>query len=373
MRHKKIKSLLGAYYDGELNERERIIIEKHLEECFECRSELNLLEKIEEIVIDKICEPEENYWTSFPERVKERISMRERGVLKKAKSSFLKNVFLRPVSMKLAGAIALITIIFILSIFYYENFKSPIGLSYPERKQVPSHFKEQSEKVKEDTYGEEAQPLTSPQKMDKKKEIAISAMDKKLSETKIEREQKEMLGVEKEEMAREEKRMAEEEIILEKKEEEKMQRVSAPKSLSEEIPEEEKMYQEGLKLQQEGKYEEALQSYQFILYNYPKGRRAPNAQFQINTLSYSKLKKVNEDYLREIINSWKKFIEKYPDSEFIPSAKRNLGEACYQLAFLTRNKEDIEEAIKVLEDLLKLSTDEKEKFERMVEELKKIE
>ncbi len=361
MRHRKIKPLLGAYYDGELKEKERVIVERHLEECEECRSELNFLKKIEEIIIDKKYEPGEYYWASFPERVKERISKKESEFLKKAKTSILKNIFLRPVSMKLAGVIASITIIVIVSIFYYE-LKLPFEIPSPEKKPVLLQKNAKSEELKKEIYSKEVPSFPILQQKDKEKEPTILSQEKGLSETKKGESQEKSLGL----MA------TEEELFLERKEEMKIRRIPMTKSLSEETSEEEKIYQEGLRLQQEGRYDEALKNYQYILYNYPSGKRAPNAQFQINTISSFKLKKFNENSLRQIIKSWEKFIVEYPDSEFIPSAKRNLTVAYYQLAILTMNKEDIEKAINALKDFLKLPTDERDKFEGMLEELKKL-
>lgn len=364
MRHKKIKSLLGAYYDGEIDERERIIIEKHLEECNECRYELSLLEKIEASVVDKIYEPGESYWTSFPERVKERILIKEREISKKAKPSFLKNIFLRPVSMKLAGAIASIAIIVIISVFYNENFKSPAVTFSPE-------------KVEKETYRkEELQSAPSPQQKNQKGEIKTPPTDKRLSETKKEaEEQKVMLKVDekKERIKQEEEKILQEETVLERKEEEKMQKVSvAKKPLVEDIQEEE-IYQEGLRLQQEGKYDKALQIYLYIIHNYPHGKRVPHAQFQVNTISSSQLERPFDKYsLRKRIQLWKDFIKKYPDSELIPSAKRNLAEISYQLAILTKDPKDIEDAINAVEDFMGLATEEKDRFEKMLEELKKL-
>lgn len=361
MRHKKIKSLLEAYYDGEINERERIIIEKHLEECNECHYELSLLERIEESVIDKICEPEENYWTSFPERVKERILIKEREISKKAKPSFLKNIFLRPVSMKLAGAIASIVIIVMVSIFYYENFKPHPETLFSEKESVSLHLMEQSEKVKKETYNkEELQSVPSPQQKDKKREIKTPPPDKILSETKKEaEEQMRMLRVDEEK-----EKISHEELIP---------KVSGAKISLEEIQEEEKIYQEGLKFQQKGDYDKAMQSYQYIIHNYPQGKRAPHAQFQVNTISSFQLERPFDEYsLRKRIQLWRDFIKKYPDSELIPSAKRNLAEIFYQLAFLTKHPQDIEDAISAVEDFMGLATEEKERFEKMLEELRSI-
>ena len=49
MKHEKIKELLSAYFDGELRDRDRQVIEQHLTTCEDCQKELFALEKLEKL------------------------------------------------------------------------------------------------------------------------------------------------------------------------------------------------------------------------------------------------------------------------------------------------------------------------------------
>jgi predicted anti-sigma-YlaC factor YlaD len=78
MDHEKIRELLSSYLDGELDEKEKHIVEKHLETCPQCRKELEELERFEE-VMDKmeLKEPKKEvwqvYWKSIYNRLERRI------------------------------------------------------------------------------------------------------------------------------------------------------------------------------------------------------------------------------------------------------------------------------------------------------------
>ncbi|GEM_PF-4957012 len=354
MRHKKIKSLLGAYYDGELKDKERFIIEEHLEECVECRSELNLIKEIGSLSLELAHEPGENYWTSFAGRVQRRILERENK--KNAKFYLL----LRPYFIRLTVTLTSIILIAILSIFYLENLKSPEKEALSQKESIPAENIMEKDKKKvlkpEETLvprPEEEKKIQPSSKPENRELIA-----KKLEKKEQVEEAKKAEEVEKTESS--EKGA----ILFEEAKEEKLSEVA-----------EEEIYQKGLRFQEKGKYSEALENYQRILYNYPSGKRAPQAQFQINKISSSQLDKTNEEsFLRKKIKSWEDFIKKYPDSELVPSAKMNLADSYYQLAILTKDKKDIEGATMAIEDFLKVCSDDKdkEKFEKMLKEIKEI-
>jgi len=50
MDHQKIKELISSYYDGELDEEQKKLVERHLEECSECRKEFEEMGKFEEVM-----------------------------------------------------------------------------------------------------------------------------------------------------------------------------------------------------------------------------------------------------------------------------------------------------------------------------------
>ena len=50
MDHQKIKELISPYYEGELNEEEKKLVERHLKECSECKKEFEEMGKFEEVM-----------------------------------------------------------------------------------------------------------------------------------------------------------------------------------------------------------------------------------------------------------------------------------------------------------------------------------
>lgn len=353
MRHKKIRSLLGTYYDGELKEKERIIVEKHLQECEECRSELNLIKEIDSLSSKPFHEPEDNYWSSFAERVKIRIFEREKESLGKKGLS----LFFRPYFMRLTAAMASIILIAILSIFFVESLKSTKEKVLSQKESLPSE--KIVEKAQEKILKPEETLTPRPEFGEKKLRPSSKSKTEELIAKNLEKigqigEMKKTEDVEKADSSGKRTILSE--------------RVKDERFLGEE-----EIYQRGLRFQKEGKYNEALENYQSILHNYPSGKRAPQAQFQINTISSSQWDKSDdESSLRKIIKSWQDFLKNYPDSKLIPLAKKNLAEAYYQLAITTKNQKDIEEAIMVIEDFLKVCTEDKEKFEKMLKEIMEI-
>jgi predicted anti-sigma-YlaC factor YlaD len=78
MDHKKIKELISSYYDKELDEEQRKTVEKHLEECPECRKEFEEMGKFEEVMSKmELKKPPKDvwrlYWASVYNRLERRI------------------------------------------------------------------------------------------------------------------------------------------------------------------------------------------------------------------------------------------------------------------------------------------------------------
>jgi len=78
MDHQKIKELISSYYEGELNEEEKKLVERHLKECSECKKEFEEMGKFEEVMgkmeLKKL--PKEAwkmYWSSVYNRLERRI------------------------------------------------------------------------------------------------------------------------------------------------------------------------------------------------------------------------------------------------------------------------------------------------------------
>lgn len=78
MDHQKIKELISPYYEGELNEEEKELVERHLKECSECKKEFEEMRKFEEVMgkMELKKPPKETwkmYWSSVYNRLERRI------------------------------------------------------------------------------------------------------------------------------------------------------------------------------------------------------------------------------------------------------------------------------------------------------------
>lgn len=78
MDHQQIKELISSYYDGELDEEQKKIIKKHLEDCPECQKEFEEMGKFEEVMSKmELKKPSKEawkiYWTSVYNRLERRI------------------------------------------------------------------------------------------------------------------------------------------------------------------------------------------------------------------------------------------------------------------------------------------------------------
>jgi len=78
MDHQKIKELISSYYDGELDEKRKKLVEEHLEQCPECKKEFEEMGKFEEVMrkMELKKPPKEAwqlYWTSIYNRLERRI------------------------------------------------------------------------------------------------------------------------------------------------------------------------------------------------------------------------------------------------------------------------------------------------------------
>jgi predicted anti-sigma-YlaC factor YlaD len=78
MDHEKLKELVSSYLDGELGQEEREIVERHLEECSECRQACQEMGELGE-VMGKMTfrEPPKEVWKVYTESVYNRL---ERGI-----------------------------------------------------------------------------------------------------------------------------------------------------------------------------------------------------------------------------------------------------------------------------------------------------
>ncbi len=78
MDHEKLKELVSSYLDGELGQEERELVERHLEECSECRQAYREMSELGEVMGKMtIKEPPKEVWKMYTESVYNRL---ERGI-----------------------------------------------------------------------------------------------------------------------------------------------------------------------------------------------------------------------------------------------------------------------------------------------------
>ena len=71
------KPLLMGYLDGELTELESLRMERHLEDCADCRAELEDFRKLKEATLQmKVFLPEDKYWEEYWSHVYNRLERR---------------------------------------------------------------------------------------------------------------------------------------------------------------------------------------------------------------------------------------------------------------------------------------------------------
>lgn len=69
-----IRDELIEYLDGDLSPKQARIVEEHLEQCPECRSELDAFAGVRELLLDDgYVEPSPFYWTRFNARLMQRL------------------------------------------------------------------------------------------------------------------------------------------------------------------------------------------------------------------------------------------------------------------------------------------------------------
>lgn len=82
MSHDTFKTLMMGYLDGELTELERERMERHLEECAECRAEAEAFSKLKDLTRPmKLSMPEEAYWEQYWSSVYNRLERRAGWIL----------------------------------------------------------------------------------------------------------------------------------------------------------------------------------------------------------------------------------------------------------------------------------------------------
>ncbi|QTL97742.1 DUF4349 domain-containing protein [Iocasia frigidifontis] len=118
MRHEKIKELLPLYIDNSLNKEEYTIIEKHLEECEECRAELaEYQENYNQLTNLKNIAPPEDLLLSIMNKInkKDKKENKQDSIVNR-----LKKYFFTPLRVP-AGLVSAIAIIAVIALTFVLN------------------------------------------------------------------------------------------------------------------------------------------------------------------------------------------------------------------------------------------------------------
>ncbi|MFQ6081957.1 MAG: zf-HC2 domain-containing protein [Candidatus Aminicenantia bacterium] len=364
-----MKNILGAYLDNELKDKTKKKVEKHLKVCSECMRELNSLKKLDEIAKETIPpQQEESYWEAFPNRVRAGITQQiKKSKQKQVKEFFTRPLIIKPSYLKWVGTLVCFVIIFLAGIYYLEHYR-PL-------KKMP----ELAKKIEKPQEEISVQSIESEEI--KEEGVSIPSVTKKKAISKpkppAKREKREIA----EKFPRKRTDIKEDKTLVVEKEVVGgvvggvVSKVEPPaESLDEEDFSYEQQYETGQALQKASKLNEAIANYNMIINRNPKGKWAAAAQFQINIIqTFSQDKISDEKILRKNAQIWQKYIEDYPESEFIPQAYKNLADIAYNLAKISNKEEDINEAIKATEAYLKFTKEKKEidHFNHQLRELKK--
>jgi predicted anti-sigma-YlaC factor YlaD len=78
MDHNKIKKLISSYFDGELDEEQKKLVNEHIQQCSECRKEFDEMGKFEEVMGKMELKQPSNevwkvYWSSVYNRLERSI------------------------------------------------------------------------------------------------------------------------------------------------------------------------------------------------------------------------------------------------------------------------------------------------------------
>jgi predicted anti-sigma-YlaC factor YlaD len=77
MDHQKIKQLISSYHDGELNDKDKQILDEHMKQCAECRREFEEMRKFEEVMGKmQLKKPQKEMWQVYWNTVYNRLERR---------------------------------------------------------------------------------------------------------------------------------------------------------------------------------------------------------------------------------------------------------------------------------------------------------
>jgi len=188
MKCSKIIVLLGPYLDGECSPKELRKVKEHLRGCPACRSELELLRRIE-IGSRRAGPPDPGgeYWNTFLPRLRQRIGQEQRQPAPGGLGERIRRLFAPPVPwIRLAGAVATAVLVVVIGRAFIGQkgdlvpMRSPAGR--PPTDQVrPAEQDIEGAPLAADSVpasGEKATPTSPDREAVERQEIGTAAQEK---------------------------------------------------------------------------------------------------------------------------------------------------------------------------------------------------
>lgn len=391
LRCEDFDELIYLFWDGQLDERKKEGLKKHLSTCNRCKERLALLESIEQKAKGiKIKEPSQEYWETFSNRVRERIiAQKEESFSFKLKRVFENLITFSPLKIKIAAGLVSMVFVFIVGKLYMDYRGKqiiPSEISIEKTKELAFHAPIVEKKVTDSIELKEmAKPkeaaIPQESKFEKKDLIVlpyeelrseeVSTLETKRKEEKLPA-QVELRKTEippggkvqkEEELVPPTKELKEETLLIETysagagaKEKGKMSRDIIQ-------PEKKALNVESVPLRETTKTAGAETSYSEIL-AYTVGFVK---HYDVNNEKVPELKYTyplpKEEELRKIIDTWNKYIEKAPNDSLANEGYLQVAIGYYLLFKLTRDESLLSKGIELLEKYEKQITDPKTKEE----------
>lgn len=374
MKCEDFDKLFYLYYDNQLDEEKSKEIEAHLLECQRCAKELEALASVEKEAKDiKVQKPEDAYWESFSQRVRNKIILRKKKPFGSKVKSFLEGLTtISPSKLKLAASLATLVLVFTIGKLYIDYRIAGLErMRYP----APSKVEIASPQVKEEEKKEitaEEQKVVPQKKIEAKKVTKPTAKVEELKPAKeagtgLEKEIREMSPASKEEKMADMMKASPEVTT-------QAPRVTAKTAMA---PKETIT----------AKPSEPFELYEVAeVTGHPPSKILIFADSTMKTIGYEiegvgKISYISEndtlispDSLRKIIEVWKNFIDKNPKDPWIDEGYQQVATGYLLLWKITKKKSEIENGIELIERYSKLTKTEpvKQFLKKTEKELKSL-
>lgn len=358
MEHSKVRELLSAYLDGELEPSEAGAVEEHLEKCVECAEHLRVLKDLSESVqMTKPALPPEGYFEFFPAKLRARIKSEA------SKATSINRLETRLARVRVGATVFIVLMAFGIGVMYGQRGLplrkprlTPIGLrpravatesaEIDEVKGVIDEKEEMEPILASGNAGKDVPPRTAgearPLSESAEDEVATygAPMTPGLG--------KSAEGYYRNETAAEEVSDADRtEIGIRGGAGDEAFHLAKKKGGAPDVGE---AYAVANLAQLQQDYDKALDGYMMVVESSPGTELAAGAQFQINMMKTSVDTSGTPEALRESAELWETYIVDYPRSDLVPSACDFYTQALYSVARKTQSRSDVEKAIEAIED-----------------------